>query len=213
MQSERRIRASAIPLQKHKMDTFCSWKYPLSLSMYLPHTWGGEANLEEYYKTLKELDKNLHDVRQKYNISGIIAGMDAQVEVKPQQGPSVWKWHESVPKALRDTMNWRASLRTCSWSGLQSMESSLQTHSVKIGNLPKPKQTNWTFGCRMNNNCRSGKIIDYIATPIKWETRSTVARNCRAQNPTDHWPAMTYVRLPQKNEGWRYENNSVLKGR
>ena len=57
--------------------------------MYLPHTWGGEANLEEYYKTLKEIDKNLHEVKQKYNISGIIAGMDAQVEVKPQQGPSV----------------------------------------------------------------------------------------------------------------------------
>ena len=39
-----------------------------------------------------------------------------------------------------------------------------------------------------------------------------MARNCRAQNLTDHWPALTYVRLPQKNEGWRYENNSVLKG-
>ena len=23
---------------------------------------------------------------------------------------------------------------------------------------------------------------------------------------------MTYVRLSQKNDGWRYENNSVLKG-
>ena len=61
----------------------------LFLSMYLPHTWGGEAHLEEYYKTLKGIDENLHEVKQKYNTSGIIAGMDAQVEVKPQQGPFV----------------------------------------------------------------------------------------------------------------------------
>ena len=33
--------------------------------MYLPHTWRGEANLEEYYKTLKEIDKNLQEVKQK----------------------------------------------------------------------------------------------------------------------------------------------------
>ena len=56
------------------------------------------------------------------------------------------------------------------------------------------------------------KIIDYIAVPIKWGTRSTVARNCTAQNFTDHWPLMTFVRLSEKNEGWRYENNSALKG-
>ena len=39
-----------------------------------------------------------------------------------------------------------------------------------------------------------------------------MARNCAAQNLTDHWPVMTYVRQPQRKEGWRYENNSVLKG-
>ena len=37
----------------------------LFISMYLPHTWGGEANLEEYYKTLKEIDMNLPEVKQK----------------------------------------------------------------------------------------------------------------------------------------------------
>ena len=42
-----------------------------------PHTWGGEANLEDYYKMLKDLDKNMQEVRQKYQVSGIIAGMDA----------------------------------------------------------------------------------------------------------------------------------------
>ena len=33
------------------------------------------------------------------------------------------------------------------------------------------------------------KIIEYIAAPIQWETRSTVARHCRTQNLTDHWPS------------------------
>ena len=60
----------------------------LFLSMFLPHTWGGEI-LEEYYKTLNDLDKNMQDVKQKYHISGIAAGMDAQVEVKPNQEPFV----------------------------------------------------------------------------------------------------------------------------
>ena len=172
--------------------------------MYLPHTWGGQANLEEYYKTLKEIDKNLHDVKQKYNISGIIAGMDAQVEVKPQQGPSVG----SGTRVSRGS--------TARYSELESKFENvlmewIAKHGIKLANtfcknwnLPKPKQTNWTL--------QKWKIIDYISVPIKWETRSIVARNCRAQNLTDHWPALTYVRLPQKNEGWRYENNSVLKG-
>ena len=56
------------------------------------------------------------------------------------------------------------------------------------------------------------KFTDNIAVPIKWETRSTVARNCNAQNLSDHWPVMTYVRLPEQKEEWRYEGNSALKG-
>ena len=57
----------------------------LFLSLYLPHTWGGETNLEEYYKTLKEVDRNAQGVKQKFHLSGIIAGMDLRVEVKPHQ--------------------------------------------------------------------------------------------------------------------------------
>ena len=30
----------------------------LFLSLYLPHTWSGELNFEEYYKTLTEVDKH-----------------------------------------------------------------------------------------------------------------------------------------------------------
>ena len=33
-----------------------------------------------------------------------------------------------------------------------------------------------------------------------------------SKNLTDHWPVVTYVRLPQKKEMWMYKNNSVLKG-
>ena len=38
--------------------------------------WSGELHLEEYYKTLRDVDKNMQDIKQKFHISGIIAGMD-----------------------------------------------------------------------------------------------------------------------------------------
>ena len=177
----------------------------LFLSMYLPQTWGGEANLEEYYKTLTEIDKNFKEVKQKYHISGIVAGMDAQVEVKPRQGPivgsgtrisrgSTARYYDLESKFESVLMEWAAK------------------HEVKLANTfskhwePTRAKTNkLDFWTQIAQQLR--KIVDYIAVPIKRETRST----CRAQNLTDHWPVMTYVMLPQKREGWRYENNSVLK--
>ena len=33
-----------------------------------------------------------------------------------------------------------------------------------------------------------------------------------AQNLSDHLPVMTYVRLLEKKEGWRYDGNFSLKG-
>ena len=74
--------------QKYKMGTHCV-KSILFLSLYLLHTWSGELNLEEYCKTLREVDENMQDIKQKFHISGIIAGVDAQVEVKPHQEPFV----------------------------------------------------------------------------------------------------------------------------
>ena len=56
------------------------------LLMYLPHTWGGEANLEDFYKTLNE-------IKQKFYMSGIIAGMDAQVKVETTPGTVRW-WRQ-----------------------------------------------------------------------------------------------------------------------
>ena len=44
------------------------------------------------------------------------------------------------------------------------------------------------------------KIIDDTAAPNNWETRSTVARNCCAQNFTDHWLVLTRMRLPEKKK-------------
>ena len=39
-----------------------------------------------------------------------------------------------------------------------------------------------------------------------------MARGCRAQNLTNHWPLLTQVRLPQKRESWKNQNNSTLTG-
>ena len=50
----------------------------LFLSLYLPHTWGGEVNLEEHNKTLKEVDRNMQDIKQKLHSSGIIFGVPHQ---------------------------------------------------------------------------------------------------------------------------------------
>ena len=60
------------------------------------HTCSGEANLEEYYKTLKDLVKNLQDVKQKYHLwhhcwSGCACRGEAAT------GAISWKWHEKVP--------------------------------------------------------------------------------------------------------------------
>ena len=93
----------------------------------------------------------------------------------------------------------------------------ISKHEIKIANTfcnnwePTRATTNKLDSWKQNEQqLQKWKIIDYIATPIKWETRSTVAKNCRAQNLTAHWPVVTYVRVPQKKAEWRYENNSVF---
>ena len=48
------------------------------------------------------------------------------------------------------------------------------------------------------------KMIEYIVF-ITWETRRIVAS--KAQNFTDHWLVMTYLRLPHRKESWKHENN------
>ena len=62
------------------------------------------------------------------------------------------------------------------------------------------------------NRLHLWKMSEDIAAPIKCETRSTVARNCLAQNLTDHWPVLTYIKLLGKKEKWQLSANSSLKG-
>ena len=57
----------------------------LFLAMYLPNTLKGEAALEEYHKTLKEVDNNIQRIKQQFGITGIVVGSDAPVEVSENQ--------------------------------------------------------------------------------------------------------------------------------
>ena len=154
----------------------------LFLSLYLFYTWGGELNLEEYYKTLKEVDRNMEDIKQKFHISGNSAGMDAQVEEEPHQEPFVGggtrmyrgnnaKYCEMKAKFVSLLMEW------------------ITKHDVKLADTfsngwrPTRAKTNRHYLCKQSETqLQKWKIIDYIARPINWETRSTVARNCCAQN-------------------------------
>ena len=184
----------------------------LLLSFHLPHACGGETKLEEYYKTLKGLDKNMQEVKQKYKISGIIAGIDAQVEVKPKQEPFVGG----------GTRMSRGN--TAKYCGLESKFESLlmawiTKNEIKLANTfcrkwePTRARTNkLDFWKQEEEQLQKWKIIHNIAVPIHWWARSAVARDCRAQNLTDHWPVVTKVRLPQKSESWKSQNNSILKG-
>ena len=172
----------------------------LFLSMYLPHTWRGEENVEECYKTLKDLSKNMQDVKQEYQISGIIAGMDAQVEVNLNQGPFVGegtrmsrgnkaRYHEVENRCVSLLFEW------------------VVKHLVKLANTffknsePTRAKTNkLDFWQQDEAQLQKWKIMDYVAVLTEWMTRSTVARNCRAQNLADHRPLMTKVRTPCQKE-------------
>ena len=134
--------------------------------MYLPHTWGGEANLKGYYKTLKELDKNLQEVKQKYHISGIIAGMDAQVEVQPRQGSyvgsgtrmsrgSTARYHEMESKFENMPMEWTTKHEI----------KLANTFCKQMGTYEGQDKQNWIFGSRVNNNCRSGRSLTTLRCP------------------------------------------------
>ena len=76
-------------------------------------------------------------------------------------------------------------------------------HEVKLANTfckkcePTRAETNkLDFWTQDEKQLQKWKIIDYIAV----------------QNLKDHWPVITYVRLPEKKEGWRYGCNSALQG-
>ena len=85
----------------------------------------------------------------------------------------------------------------------------ISQHGIKLENTvctswepARARTTNLDFWEQSEQQLKKWKIIDNIATPMKWETKSTVARNCRAQNLTDHRPVVTYVSVPQKKAEW-----------
>ena len=85
---------------------------------------------------LKEVDKNMMEIKQEQQNFGIIAGMDAQVEAKRHQEPVVGGRHKECLEAARKNLeSWRVSLRGCSCSGSPSTNFIWRIPSVKIGNL------------------------------------------------------------------------------
>ena len=137
----------------------------LFLSLFLPHTWSDEVNLEGYHNTVKDLDKNMQEVKQKYHISGIIAEIDAQVEVKPNQEPFVGEAQECLMEIQQNLVNWKANSRACSWRGSRNTRSSWRILSPEIGNPPEQRRTSWTSGSK-KNNCRSGKLLITLRFPV-----------------------------------------------
>ena len=171
----------------------------LFLSLCLPHTWwDGELNLEEYYNTLREVDENMQDIKQKFHVSGIIAGMDAQVEIKPHQEPFVG----GGTRVYRGTNTKYCEMEAKFESLLMEW---ITKHDVKLTNTfsrgwePTRVKTNKLDLWEQNEmQLQKWKIIDCIAAPINWETRSTVARNCCAQNLTDLLHVLTRFKLPER---------------
>ena len=112
---------------------------------------------------MKDLDKNLQDVKQKYQISGIIAGIDAQVGVKPRQGPfvgdgtrmsrgSTTRYYEMENKFEGLLMEW------------------ITKHEIKLANTfcknwepTRARMNKLDFWKQSEQQLQKWKIIDYIA--------------------------------------------------
>ena len=183
----------------------------LFLSIYLPHTWSGEANLEEYYNTLQGLDEHARSQAEVPDLrhhcwNGCASGGEAEPGQFVGGGTRMFrgitaKYYELESKCESLLMEW------------------VTKHDVKLGNTscrswePTRAKTNkLDFRKQEEGQLQKWTIIDHVAVPIQWWTRSAVARGCRAQNLTDHWPLLTQVRLPQKRESWKNQNSSTLTG-
>ena len=92
-------------------------------------------------------------------------------------------------------------------------------HDVKLADTfskgweaARTKTNRLDSGKKSETQHQKWKIIDYFAVPINWETRSTVAKSCCAQNLTDHWLVLTHIRLFEEIGQWQQSSNSSLKG-
>ena len=83
--------------------------------MYLPRTWSDEGALGECSNTVREIDSNMQQVKQRYKISAIVVGGDAAasgtVSWSGHDGES-WQWSctlelgEEVRALLRVLVGW-----------------------------------------------------------------------------------------------------------
>ena len=90
-------------------------------------------------------------------------------------------------------------------------------HDVKLANTfckewePTRAKTNrLDFWRQSEVQFQKWKIMDLLF-PSSGEMRSVVARNGCAQNLSDHWPVLAFVRLPEKKERWRHEDTQPEK--
>ena len=137
----------------------------LFLPMNVPHTCCGEANLEEKYTTLKDLDKNLQDVKQRYHISGITAGTDAQVEVKPRQGSFVGDDTRMSSGSTTRYFVMESKFESLLMEWITNHEIKLANTFAKIGYLQERGRTSLTSGNRMKNCYRSGRSLATLLSP------------------------------------------------
>ena len=87
-------------------------------------------------------------------------------------------------------MNWRTDFASLLLEWIVKHKVNLANTLCKNWEPTGAKTNKLDFWQQDETQLQKWKIIDYIAVPIEWMTRSTVARK-RAQNLTDDWPVMT----------------------
>ena len=114
----------------------------------------------------------MQDVKQKFLASGILVGMDAQVEVKPHQEPCVGggtrMYHGNEAKECE--METQFECLFMEW---------ITKHDVKLANTlskgwepTRVKTDKLDFWKPSEMRLQKWKITDYIAVHFNWETRN-----------------------------------------
>ena len=149
----------------------------LFLSMYLPHTWSGELNLEGYYKTLKEHARSQAEVQYVWHHC-----WNAQVEVKPNQGAFVGGGTRMSRGNTAKCCELESTFESLLMEWITKHEIALANTFCRNWEPTRAKTNKLDFSKQEEEQLQRWKIIDYIAIPIEWWAKSAVARDCRAQN-------------------------------
>ena len=173
----------------------------LFLSMYLPHTRGRRGKpwgvLQDFKWSWEE--HAWHQVEVLHTWHHCWNERTGRGEAAP--GASRWWRHETVSRKLIEIL----------WNGKQiweipdgvAHEARRQAcqHVLRWMGIHKSKNKSSRILEDERGRSSRVKITDYIAVGNEWETRGTVARNCIAQNLTDYWLVLTYIKLPEKRKG------------